>query len=138
MADSTSKQNLTAPVTILGRTMTVKRPTDAQVALMHRHGLITEQTLRKADALQDRALESEDPDERAALEDKSQEPFSEGMKSLAEILDIIGYLFDDEGQAFLVDQMKRGNLTATDLLAAFEPFQKKKGGRDAGPAKRVR
>lgn len=138
MADSPVKQNLTAPVTILGRTMTVTRPTDAQVTLMHRWGLITDRTLRQADALQDQALETDDADEQAALEAQAQAPFTEGLKSLAEILDTIGYLFaDEDDQAFLVDQMKRGKLTATDLLTVFDPFTKKKA-TGAGPATRIR
>lgn len=138
MTDSAPKQTLTAPVTILGREMTVKRPTDAQVTLMHRHGLITDQTLRKADILQDQAMETEDAAARAALEEQAAPHFDQGLRSLAEILDIIGYLFGEDDQAFLVDQMKRGNLTATDLLAVFEPFGKKKGGKGARPAKRLR
>lgn len=137
MADSTSKQKLTAPVTILGRTMTVKRPTDAQVTLMHRWGIITDKTLRKADDLQDQALQAPDAETRAALEEQAQAPFAQGMHSLAEILDTIQYMFADEAdQEFLVDQMKRGNLTATDLLRVFDPFTKK--AKDAGPAKRIR
>lgn len=139
MADSSSKQTLTAPVTILGRTMIVTRPTDAQVTLMHRWGLITDETLRKADALQDQALETDDAAEKAALEEKASVPFNQGLKSMAEILDTIGYLFaDEEDQAFLVDQMKRGKLEITDLLGAFDPFAGKRVKKNAGPAKRLR
>lgn len=139
MADSPGKQNLTAPVTILGRTMTVSRPTDAQVTLMHRWGVITDRTLRKADGLQDQALEAEDDDTRALLEEQAAAPFSQGMASLAEILDTIQYMFaDEDDQAFLVDQMKRGNLTATALLAVFDPFTKKRKATGAGPATRIR
>ena len=138
MTDSPPKVALTAPVTILDRRMTVKRPTDAQVALMHRHGLITNQTLSKADKLQDEALEATDPEERKRLEEQAAKPFSQGLGALAEIMDIIGFLFvEEEDQEFLVDQMKRGNLSATDLLAAFDPFTKKRGG-NSGPAKRIR
>lgn len=138
MTDSPPKVALTAPVTILGRTMTVKRPTDAQVALMHRHGLITNQTLSKADGLQDAALEATDPAERERLEAQAAKPFSQGLTALAEIMDIIGFLFvEEEDQEFLVDQMKRGNLSATAMLAAFDPFTKKRGGK-SGPAQRIR
>lgn len=138
MADSTAKQKLTAPVTILGRTMQVKRPTDAQVTLMHRWGLITDQTLRKADGIQDEALATEDPEARQALEEKAEPHFTAGMKSLAEILDTIGYLVvEDEDREFLVDQMKRGNLEVAALLTVFDPFTKKAAVK-SGPAKRTR
>jgi hypothetical protein len=135
MADSTPKTF--APVTILGRTMIVKRPTDTQIALMHRHGTITDRTLRKAAGIQDRALEAADEAERARLEEEMEVPFGQGMASLAEILDMIMYLFQDEGdQQWLVEQMKRGNLTAEATLAAFDPFTRKAS--NAGPAKRIR
>jgi hypothetical protein len=136
MADFTPK--LTAPVTILGRTMTVKRPTDAQVALMHRHGVITDRTLRKAATIQDEAFEAPDEAEKARLEEAMSPHFAQGMASMAEILDMIMYLFPDEDdQQWLVDQMKRGNLTAVETFAAFDPFMKK-GNKSAGPAKRIR
>lgn len=135
MADSTSKD--LAPVVILGRRMMVKRPTDAQVTLMHRHGLITDRTLRTAAGIQDRAVETEDEAERARLEEEMSPHFTQGLGSMAEILDMIMYLFVEEtDQQWLVDQMKRGNLTATDTLAAFDPFQKK--AKSAGPAKKIR
>lgn len=135
MADSTAK--LTAQVTILGRTMTVTRPTDAQVALMHRHGVITDQTLRKGAAIQDQAAEVQDKAERVALEESASPHISQGLASMAEILDMIMYLFRDEGdQQWLVDQMKRGNLTAADTFTAFDPFQKK--APRSGPASRIK
>ena len=135
MADSTKNVPLTAPVTILGRTMIVTRPNETQLTLMHRHGTVTSKSLERAVKMQEAAEEIEDEAEKAAAEELASPHFAKGMHSAAEILDIIEFLVDEDDRDFLEDKMKRGQLKIADLFGIFDAF---KGGKKNAPKKAQR
>ena len=122
MADSTKNVPLTAPVTILGRTMIVTRPNETQLTLMHRHGTVTSKSLERAVKMQEAAEEIEDEAERAAAEELASP-------------DIIEFLVDEDDRDFLEDKMKRGQLKIADLFGIFDAF---KGGKKNAPKKAQR
>lgn len=138
MTDSAKNLPATASVEVMGRTMVVKRPNDAQITLMHRHGLITQQALGRAVALQDKAVATQDEAERAAVEEEATPHFSRGMTSAAEILDIIEYLVCEEDREFLELKMKRGEMELSDLFGLFDAFNTKRGTGAAKKAQRIR
>lgn len=126
MADSTKKVPLTAPVTILGRTMIVQRPNETQLTLMHRHGMITSKALERAVKMQETAEEIEDEAARTAAEELASPYFAKGLTSAAEILDIIEYLVSEDDREFLEEQMKRGKLGFEELFGFFDAFKEAK------------
>src|SRR5687767_11929959 len=128
MADSTKNVPLEAPVTILGRTMIVKRPNETQLTLMHRHGTVTSKSLERAVKMQEAAEEIEDETARNAAEELASPHFAKGLNSAAEILDIIEFLVGEDDREFLEEQMKRGNLRFEEMFGFFDAFRQVKKG----------
>ena len=107
-----------ATVTIKGRPITVKRPTDAQAVIMHRYGKVGQAALTRLE------LAEATPD----IDDAVMDPLRlQGMDSVSEMLDMIERLVTDlDDRAFLVEQMKDGNLELADLAPITEAFMEKK------------
>lgn len=133
MTDSSA----TAPVVIAGRTITVTRPNETQLTLMHRYGMITSRSLAKAIQAQDAADALEDPAARAAAEEAASPDFHTGMNSMSEMLEVLEFLVGEDDRAFLIREMKAGNVGIEDLFAFFEVFKKKGGNGAKKAAKRV-
>jgi hypothetical protein len=140
MTDSAPKLPETARTQIADRWVTVKRPNETQITIMHRGGTITSQALAKAIDLAEKAEEIQDPKEREAAEEAASPHFAAGLTATAEILDVMEYLLVDEADRVWVhDQMKRGNVQLTDLFDAFEQFKPKRKKATGAPkaAKRI-
>lgn len=135
MTDSAPK---TAPVVILGRTITVTRPNETQLTLMHRFGTITSQSLAKALRTQDEAEQLTDEAAREAALEKADPDFDTGMRSMSEMLEILEFLVSEEDRLFLIRSMKAGMVEIKDLFAFVDAFRKKgAGGGTKKVAKRV-
>lgn len=140
MTDSVPKLPETARITIAGREVTVKRPNETQITIMHRGGTITSQALARAIEIAEKAEEIDDPKEREAAEAAASPHFATGLTATAEILDVVEYLLaEEEDRVWVHDQMKRGNVQITDLFDAFEQFKPKRKKAAGAPkaAKRI-
>jgi hypothetical protein len=122
MTDSTAKAQL-AQVTIAGREITVRRPTDIQFIMIRRAMKVAEATVAQLASLQD---------EKDADGDRMAELNMKGLDATSDMLDMIERLVvGPDDRAFLVEQMKDGAIDLPDFEMITEAFAEK------GPVKKV-
>lgn len=129
MTDSPPKAEF-AQVTIAGRDITVRKPTDGQFVMIRRAMKVGEAMVSQVTAMQ----EAQETDE-----DKIAPLYGKGLDAVSDMLDMIERLvvsLDD--RAFLTEQLKEGVIDLPDFLVITAAFEKKEPKKNAAKAKLVK
>lgn len=119
-------------VTVKGRDVVIKRPTNLQLLLLHRAARAGSASMAQAES---RGLSFEDVDVDKLTEEQKQELIGlarSGMDATGTLLDLVERLVTPEHREWLVEQMMEGTLDLEDLRPLLRAV-----GEDEEPSKKA-